>query len=81
MYWAIVVIVLLIIGFILDREIYFYEGAHLGPRLQALLYNRWLPDPRQNPEADVGATEQTDTLAEADANNTPARHPAEADWA
>lgn len=41
MYWAIGVIVLLIIGFILDREIYFYEGVHLGPRFQAWFYDRW----------------------------------------
>lgn len=32
---------LLLIGFILDREIYFYEGTHLGPRVQAWLYDRW----------------------------------------
>lgn len=33
--------VLGLIGYLLDREIYFYEGAHLGPRLQAWLYDRW----------------------------------------
>jgi ubiquinone/menaquinone biosynthesis C-methylase UbiE len=32
---------LLVAGFLLDRELYFYEGAHLGPRVQAWLYNRW----------------------------------------
>jgi len=37
----IVVALLIIIGFILDREIYFYEGVHLGPRVQAWLYDRW----------------------------------------
>lgn len=41
MYWAIGVILLLIIGFILDREIYFYEGVHLGPRFQAWFYDQW----------------------------------------
>lgn len=41
MNWAIVAAVLIVIGFILDREIYFYEGAHLGPRLQSWLYDRW----------------------------------------
>jgi SAM-dependent methyltransferase len=41
MYWLIAVILLIVIGFILDREIYFYEGAHLGPRLQSWLYDRW----------------------------------------
>src|SRR5215216_4208181 len=41
MNWAVAVIVLGIIGFLLDREIYFYEGAHLSPRLQSWLYDRW----------------------------------------
>jgi ubiquinone/menaquinone biosynthesis C-methylase UbiE len=41
MNWIIAVVVLVIIGFILDREVYFYEGVHLGPRVQAWLYNRW----------------------------------------
>ena len=27
--------------YLLDREIYFYEGAHLGPRMQGWLYDRW----------------------------------------
>jgi ubiquinone/menaquinone biosynthesis C-methylase UbiE len=29
------------VGFLLDREIYFYEGTHLGPRVQAWLYDQW----------------------------------------
>ena len=41
MNWVIAVAVLVIIGFLLDREIYFYEGVHLGPRIQAWLYDRW----------------------------------------
>ncbi len=41
MNWVIAVIVLVVIGFILDREVYFYEGAHLGPGLQSWLYDRW----------------------------------------
>ena len=41
MNWIITVVVLVIIGFILDREIYFYEGVHFGPRVQAWLYDRW----------------------------------------
>ena len=41
MYWAIGIIVLVLIGFILDREVYLYEGVHLGPRVQAWLYDRW----------------------------------------
>jgi ubiquinone/menaquinone biosynthesis C-methylase UbiE/DNA-directed RNA polymerase subunit RPC12/RpoP len=41
MSWLVVVAILVFVGFLLDREIYFYEGAHLGPRLQAWLYDRW----------------------------------------
>jgi ubiquinone/menaquinone biosynthesis C-methylase UbiE len=41
MSWVIVIAVLMVIGFLLDREIYFYEGVHLGRRLQAWLYDRW----------------------------------------
>jgi ubiquinone/menaquinone biosynthesis C-methylase UbiE len=39
--WIIALAALVVIGFILDREIYFYEGVHLGPRVQAWLYDRW----------------------------------------
>lgn len=41
MIWIIIVAALVVIGFILDREIYFYEGVHFGPRVQAWLYDRW----------------------------------------
>jgi ubiquinone/menaquinone biosynthesis C-methylase UbiE len=41
MSWVIAVIIVIMIGFLLDREIYFYEGAHLGPRVQSWLYDRW----------------------------------------
>lgn len=41
MSWIILLVILIVIGFILDREIYFYEGAHLGPRIQSWLYDRW----------------------------------------
>jgi SAM-dependent methyltransferase len=43
MSWVIgvIVIIIIVIGFLLDREIYFYEGAHLGPRVQSWLYDRW----------------------------------------
>jgi len=41
MNWIIVIVSFAIIGFVLDREIYFYEGVHLGPRVQAWLYDRW----------------------------------------
>ena len=39
--WLTVFISLVAVGFLFDREIYFYEGAHLGPRVQAWLYDRW----------------------------------------
>ena len=39
--WLGVLVVLIVVGFILDREIYFYEGVRLGPRVQAWLYDRW----------------------------------------
>jgi hypothetical protein len=41
MNWIIGIAVLILIGFILDRQIYFYEGTHLGPRVQSWLYDRW----------------------------------------
>ena len=41
MNWAITIAILLLVGFILDREVYFYEGTHLGPRVQSWLYDRW----------------------------------------
>jgi ubiquinone/menaquinone biosynthesis C-methylase UbiE len=41
MNWILAFALLAVVGFLLDREIYFYEGTHLGPRLQAWLYDRW----------------------------------------
>ncbi|NWG35911.1 MAG: methyltransferase domain-containing protein [Chloroflexi bacterium] len=41
MNWVIGIALLAIVGYLLDREIYFYEGVHLGPRVQAWLYDRW----------------------------------------
>jgi SAM-dependent methyltransferase len=41
MNWVFTIAALVIAGFLLDREIYFYEGVHLGPRVQASLYDRW----------------------------------------
>ena len=41
MIWIITLVILVIVGIVLDREIYFYEGVHLGPRMQAWLYDRW----------------------------------------
>jgi ubiquinone/menaquinone biosynthesis C-methylase UbiE len=39
--WIFGIAAILVVGFILDREIYFYEGTHLGPRVQAWLYDQW----------------------------------------
>ena len=41
MYWFFGILILVSIGYLLDREVYFYEGVHLGPRVQAWLYDRW----------------------------------------
>ncbi len=41
MNWIIAVIVLIAVGYFIDREVYFYEGARLGPRIQSWLYDRW----------------------------------------
>ncbi len=41
-YWIVGVVVFLVALYLfVDREIYFYEGTHLGPRIQAWLYDRW----------------------------------------
>jgi ubiquinone/menaquinone biosynthesis C-methylase UbiE len=42
-YWiiGIVAIILIALYIFLDREIYFYEATHLGPRIQGWFYNRW----------------------------------------
>ena len=41
MIWLLIIAVLVVIGYLLDREIYFYEGGRFGPRVQAWLYDRW----------------------------------------
>lgn len=41
MTWVIGIAIGILAGYLLDREIYFYEGVHLGPRVQAWLYDRW----------------------------------------
>ena len=41
MNWIMTIAILIVVGFILDREVYFYEGTHLGPRVQSWLYDRW----------------------------------------
>jgi len=39
--WLIVITALIMLGKALEKEIYFYEGVHLGPRVQAWLYDHW----------------------------------------
>jgi ubiquinone/menaquinone biosynthesis C-methylase UbiE len=41
MIWILTIAILVVVGFVLDREVYFYEGTHLGPRVQSWLYDRW----------------------------------------
>ena len=41
MIWILTIAILVILGFVLDREVCFYEGTHLGPRVQSWLYDRW----------------------------------------
>jgi len=40
-FWIIAIAIVLLLLYALDREIYFYEATHLGPRVQAWLYDRW----------------------------------------
>ncbi|MEZ0396366.1 MAG: methyltransferase domain-containing protein [Anaerolineales bacterium] len=41
-YWVVGFLLFLLTLYIfVDREIYFYEGTHLGPRIQGWLYDRW----------------------------------------
>jgi ubiquinone/menaquinone biosynthesis C-methylase UbiE len=50
MVFEIISIILLVLAllvalyYFIDREIYFYEGMRLGPRLQRWLYDRWAAD-------------------------------------
>jgi len=39
--WIIGIVLLGALLYWLDREVYFYEGARLGPRVQGWLYDRW----------------------------------------
>jgi ubiquinone/menaquinone biosynthesis C-methylase UbiE len=58
MTWFIGVAILVVVLFILDREIYRYEGIHIGPRLQAYLYDRWA----KNYDKAKKASQQEDTV-------------------
>jgi ubiquinone/menaquinone biosynthesis C-methylase UbiE len=39
--WLVGVLIIVVILYLLDREIYFYEAVHLSPRIQNWLYDRW----------------------------------------
>jgi ubiquinone/menaquinone biosynthesis C-methylase UbiE len=54
--WVIAIIIAAIGLFFLDREIYRYEGIHIGPRLQAWLYDRWA----EKYDRDKGASQVQD---------------------
>ena len=41
MIWIILAVVILISLVLLHREVYYYDAAHLGPRLQAWFYSTW----------------------------------------
>jgi ubiquinone/menaquinone biosynthesis C-methylase UbiE len=40
-YWIVGILAAALALYFLDREIYFYEATHLGPRVQSWLYDRW----------------------------------------
>ena len=40
-YWIVGILAAALVLYFLDREIYFYEATHLGPRVQSWLYDRW----------------------------------------
>lgn len=39
--WIILAIIVVVGLALLDREVFYYDGAHLGPRIQAWLYTIW----------------------------------------
>jgi len=39
--WLVGAVIIAVILYLLDREIYFYEAVHLSPRIQHWLYDRW----------------------------------------
>jgi len=42
MYIGVIVVAVIALALVLlEREIFFYEGVHLGPRVQSWLYDRW----------------------------------------
>ncbi len=59
--WIIIAVVVIGILFLLDREIYRYEGIHIGPRLQAWLYDRWAE--KYDHDKREGQTQDAEMLA------------------
>lgn len=69
--WIIGIGIAVVVMYLLDREVYFYEGAHLGPRVQGWLYDRWAAQydagkhDSQQQDADVLARPLLDRLNQA----------------
>lgn len=68
-FWVVVIAIVLMLLYALDREIYFYEATHLGPRVQAWLYDRWAKNydkskgESQKQDADMLARPTMDALS------------------
>ena len=60
-FWIIAALLVIGILVLLDREIYKYEGIHIGPRLQAFLYDRWAEKYDQDKQA--GQLQDVEMLA------------------
>jgi len=61
LFWIVVAVIVIVGLFLLDREIYKYEGIHIGPRLQAFMYDRWAERYDQNKQA--GQAQDVEMLA------------------
>lgn len=59
--WIVIAAIVIGVLFLLDREIYRYEGIHIGPRLQAFLYDRWAAKYDQDKQA--GQVQDVEMLA------------------
>jgi len=61
LFWIVVIVIVIVVLILLDREIYKYEGIHIGPRLQAFMYDRWAEQYDQNKQA--GQAQDVEMLA------------------
>jgi ubiquinone/menaquinone biosynthesis C-methylase UbiE len=59
--WIVIAAIVIGLFFLLDREIYKYEGIHIGSRLQALLYDRWAKNYDRSKQA--GQAQDVEMLA------------------